>query len=180
MQELREYYEGVCRGRSAEAKEIDPASVVTAPWVRLKCQYGCAGYGRGYCCPPETPTPEKTREILARYRRAILFHYTAVKREGENRKKHQSEFFEDLVELEGEMFKAGFYKAFVMLSGPCTRCSPCAKLKGEPCHFGMQARPSMEACGIDVYETARISGFPIQPLRHKSDTQNIYCLMLVD
>jgi predicted metal-binding protein len=67
-----------------------------------------------------------------------------------------------------------------MLSGPCLKCKPCAKSKGELCTFGMEARPSMEACGIDVYETARINGFPIQPLRHKDETQNIHCLMLVD
>jgi hypothetical protein len=38
----------------------------------------------------------------------------------------------------------------------------------------------MESCGIDVYQTARNNGFPIQPLRHKGETQNLYCLMLVD
>lgn len=180
MKELRPYWERVCEGRPAEAKEVDPAKVITAPWVRLKCQYGCAGYGKGYCCPPDTPAPEQTKEILKHYQRAVLFHYPAAKREGENRRRRLSEFFDDLVELEGELFKEGFYKAFVMLSGPCTRCTPCAKTQGESCHFGMRARPSMEACGIDVYETARINGFPIQPLRNKDETQNIYCLMLVD
>lgn len=180
MKELSEYWETVCRGRPAEAKEIDPATVVTAPWVRLKCRYGCAGYGREYCCPPDTPTPEQTKAILEHYRRAVLFHYAAAKREGESRRKTLSKFFDDLVELEGELFKDGFYKAFVMLSGPCSKCDPCAKRKGEPCYFGTRARPSMEACGIDVYETARSNGFPIQPLRHKDESQNIYCLMLVD
>ena len=28
---------------AAETKAISPASVITAPWVRLKCQFGCAG-----------------------------------------------------------------------------------------------------------------------------------------
>jgi predicted metal-binding protein len=82
--------------------------------------------------------------------------------------------------MEGELFRDGFYKAFVMLSGPCSRCSPCAKSEGAPCHFGMRARPSMEACGIDVYRTAWNNGFPIKPLHSKDETQNIYCLMLAD
>ena len=180
LENLSRYWERVCNGKPAEAKEITPSSVITAPWVRLKCRYGCGRYGTGYCCPPDAPTPEETREILSNYNRAVLFHYEAAKREGEIRFKVLSDFFDDLVDLEGDLFKEGYYKAFVMISGPCTRCTPCAKAEGAPCHFGMRARPSMEACGIDVYQTARNNGFPIQPLRTKEETQNIYCLMLVD
>jgi len=177
---LGKYWKGVIKGRPAEAKVIEPGSVVTAPWVRLKCKYGCEMYGREYCCPPETPTPEQSREILSCYRRAILFHYQAAKREGENRTKARKAYLDALVELEGRMFKDGYYKAFVLLSGPCSLCAECAKSKNEPCHFGSRARPSMESCGIDVYQTAWNNGFPIQPLRHKGETQNLYCLMLVD
>jgi len=74
----------------------------------------------------------------------------------------------------------GYYKAFALLSGPCSLCAECAKSKNKPCGFGSRARPSMESCGIDVYQTAWNNGFPIQPLRHKGETQNLYCLMLVD
>jgi len=35
-----------------EAKIIDPKSVVVGDWVRLKCQYGCGGYGKNLTCPP--------------------------------------------------------------------------------------------------------------------------------
>lgn len=59
---------------ATHAKQIHPSSVVTAPWVRLKCQFGCPGYNKGYCCPPHTPTSEQTRAILDSYNRAILFH----------------------------------------------------------------------------------------------------------
>jgi len=85
-----------------------------------------------------------------------------------------------LTDLEGEMFKDGYYKAFVFLAGSCTLCKECAKLKGTPCAFGDRARPSMEGCGIDVYQTARNNGFFIETLREKTQTQNVYCLMLVD
>jgi predicted metal-binding protein len=178
--ELGKYWKRVIKGRPAEAKVIDPASVVTAPWVRLKCKYGCDMYGREYCCPPETPTPGQTREILDCYQRAILFHYQAARKEGVNRAKARRAFIDALVELEGEMFKDGYYKAFALLSGPCSLCAECAKSKNNPCNFGARARPSMESCGIDVYQTAWNNGFPIQPLRRKGETQNLYCLILVD
>jgi predicted metal-binding protein len=45
---------GIERG-ATHAKQISPVSVVTAPWVRLKCQFGSPSYGMGHCCPPGTP-----------------------------------------------------------------------------------------------------------------------------
>ena len=178
--DLQAYISSVTKRRPAEAKIIDPGSVVTAPWVRLKCKYGCEMYGREYCCPPETPTPEQTRGVLDGYQRGILFHYQAAKKKGGTRRKGRRDFLDAIVELEGEMFKEGYYKAFALLSGPCSLCVECAKSKNRPCNFGSRARPSMESCGIDVYQTAWSNGFPIQPLHHKGETQNLYCLMLVD
>jgi predicted metal-binding protein len=177
---LEIYWKRVIEGMSAEAKQIPPSSVITAPWVRLKCQYGCPSYDRGYCCPPETPTPEQTRKVLDSYNRSILFHFTTAKKPGQARGKLVRGFMEALVDLEGEMFKDGLYRAFVLLSGPCSLCEECGKLKGVPCRYGSRARPSMESVGIDVYRTAWNSGFPIAPLKEKKETQNLYCLMLAD
>ena len=162
----------------AGAKVVEPSSVATAAWVRLKCQFGCPGYDMSYCCPPRSPTPEETRKIIDCYQRAILFHIEAP--DSPERMNRTNELYRMLTKMEGELFKDGYYKAFIFLSGPCLLCPECAKLKGEPCNFGLQARPCMESCGIDVYETARNNGFPIEPLREMTDTQNLYCLMLVD
>jgi len=167
-----------------EAKPVNPGSVVTAEWVRWKCRFGCPVYGQGHCCPPETPTPDETRKLLDSYQRAILFHLKVPQSpEPEERKllgKTFRKIFRKLVKMEGELFKEGFYKAFLFLSGPCRLCKECGKLKGEPCQIMDQARPSMESCGIDVFQTARNNGFYIDTLRDKSETQNNYCLMLVD
>ena len=163
---------------ATHAKQIHPSSVVTEPWVRLKCQFGCPMYDRGHCCPPHTPTSEQTRKILDAYHRTILFHIEVPKIP--DRGKRFREFFAMLVDLEGEIFKDGYYKAFALLSGPCQICKDCTKPQGEPCTFGDKARPSMEGCGIDVYQTARNNGFFIETLRESSQTQNNYCLILVD
>ena len=163
---------------ATHARQIHPGSVVTAPWVRLKCQYGCPSYDRGYCCPPYTPTPEQTRAVLDSYHRALLFHLELPPAPG--RGKTLNKYFETLIDLEIEMFLDGYYKALIFLCGPCGHCKECAKVKGEPCNSRDRARPSMEACGIDVYQTAWNNGFFIKPVRDKSETANIYCLMLAD
>ncbi|MBM3155296.1 MAG: DUF2284 domain-containing protein [Chloroflexi bacterium] len=176
--DLEKYCKLAVEKGATHAKLIDPSSVVTAAWVRWKCQFGCPAYGQGYCCPPDTPTPERTRALIDCYHRAILFHLESPP--SPDRGKRFRKFQEMLVDLEGEMFKDGYYKAFLLSEGPCIICKECAKLKGEPCNFGYRARPSMEGCGIDVFQTARNNGFFIVPLRDKAETQNVYCLMLVD
>ena len=176
--DLRKYCASAAERGTTHAKQIHPSSVVTAPWVRLKCQSGCGNYDRSYCCPPETSTPENTRAILDTYQRAILFHKEAPRTP--DRGKQFKKYFDMLVDLEGEMFKDGHYKAFIYLAGPCMLCKECTKLQGDLCKFRNKARPSMEACGIDVYQTARNNGFFIETLREKTETQNTYCVLLVD
>jgi predicted metal-binding protein len=89
---------------------------MTAPWVRWKCQFGCPGYGRSYCCPADTPAPEVTRSTLDNYERAILFHLAAAKRQDGTRGRLLRNFMEALTDLESEMFKDGYYRAFVLFS----------------------------------------------------------------
>lgn len=174
--------EGYCSRAQAQgatgARVIAPESVVTAAWVRMKCQFGCPGYGKGYCCPPYTPTAEQTRAVLDCYTRAVLFHIQ-VPHMPEREKRYRA-FFEMLVDLEGAAYRDGYYKALVFLAGPCRLCKECSQVKGEPCRFLSRARPSMEACGIDVFQTARNNGFPIETLEERTETQNEYCLLLVD
>ena len=149
-----------------EAKLISPETVVTAMWVRLKCQYGCGGYGRRLTCPPYSPTPAQTRELLDGYERAILIH-------GSN----HTDMHEVVADLEREAFLAGFYKAFGLASGPCGLCDECNL---EFCEHPHRARPAMEACGIDVYATARGNSYPIEVLTKRGCQGNYYGLVLVE
>ena len=151
---------------AVEAKVVKASSVATAGWVRLKCQYGCGGYGSSLCCPPNTPTPEQTRKIIDGYETALLAHFsvngTATKA---------------MVTLERETFLQGYHKAFAFGAGPCLLCKSCHE---DGCKHPDRARPSMEACGIDVYATARGNGLPIQVVRDEESEQNYYGLLLVE
>jgi predicted metal-binding protein len=64
-------------------KVIDSRSIVTAEWVRMKCQFGCPSFGMGLCCPPHTPTPEVTRKVIDSYEKAILIHRRLKKGTGQ-------------------------------------------------------------------------------------------------
>lgn len=151
---------------AVDARVIDPASIITAAWVRLKCQFGCGGYNGGLCCPPYSPTPDETRKVIDCYNRAIIIH---CKANGDPKKIS--------VTLEREIFLAGFYKALALGDGPCRLCEKCNM---EKCIHPREARPSMEACGIDVYATARGNDLPIAVVTDRTCDQNYYGIILVD
>jgi predicted metal-binding protein len=176
--DLKKYCDYALQSGASSVIQIHPSSVVTAPWVRLKCQFGCGGYNYGYCCPPHTPTAEETRRILDCYDRALLFHLETSW--SKDRGKRYRNFLKILTDLEGDMFKDGYYKAFVFLAGPCNLCKECGKVTGTFCTHSDRARPSMESCGIDVFQTARNNGFHIETLREEREPRNNFCLMLVD
>ncbi len=151
---------------------IEPRSIVTAEWVRMKCQFGCPGYGVRLSCPPYSPTPEVTRRVVDSYEKAILFRQQLDKG-------RRSKVFNDLlVHLEIELFLEGYYKAWSMGAGPCRLCDECNV--GGLCRHGYEMRPSMEACGIDVFQTARGNGFPIEVVRNPVDMRDAYGVVLVE
>ncbi|HEY3277494.1 MAG TPA: DUF2284 domain-containing protein [Syntrophorhabdaceae bacterium] len=171
MTRLDAYMEQAIGKGAKEAKVINPSTVFTAPWVRMKCRFGCPMHGKGLCCPPFTPTWVETRAVLDSYEQAILLH-----RQGTSGL--DKAFNETLVDLERTLFLDGFYKALALGSGPCRICNECDPTGS--CKNPMKARPSMESCGIDVFRTARENGFPIQTVRVKGDEKNLYGLLLVE
>jgi predicted metal-binding protein len=148
------------------AKVIDAATVVTAPWVRYKCQYGCAKYGKSWRCPPNSPTHKQTREMLGCFNTGILFSCRDL-----------SIVTEMAVKTAREMFFDGYYKAIAFGSGPCEKCRECNE-KG--CIFPNDVVPAMEACGIDVFQTVQNNGYEIHTLRSKDETANYFGLILVE
>jgi len=76
MQALNVYCQQALEVGFDGGKIIDPRSITTAEWVRMKCQFGCSGFGMRLCCSPHTPTPETTRKVLDGYERAVLLHKT--------------------------------------------------------------------------------------------------------
>ena len=149
-----------------EVRAIDPVAVETGEWVRWKCQFGCGCYGSSRVCPPHSPTPGQTRALLDGYKLALLFE--APPREAKR----------IAVKLERHLFLEGFYKAFGLGEGPCSLCQTCAFDKG--CRHPDRARPAMEACGIDVFATARKHGFSINVVRTHQDPQHYFGLVLVE
>jgi len=169
--DLRRFCQLAVQFGASEAKPIRTESVVVKDWVRLKCQFGCDGYGKRLTCPPYSPTPEETRRVLKGYDRAILLRFEPKEPVYDQRDCHEA-----VTRLEREIFLSGYHGALGLVAGPCTYCEEC-NLK--TCLYPDLARPSMESCGIDVFSTARKAGFNLTVLRSRHEKPTYCSLLLV-
>ncbi|MCC9296090.1 DUF2284 domain-containing protein [Clostridium sp. MT-14] len=167
--DLKKYIEVAKELGAYDAKIIDTDTIETAAWTIMKCKFGCGNYNRSNCCPPKAPSYKETQQIIDCYDKAILIQC----------KMDLASTTKIAVEIEKNIFLSGYYKAFGFGAGPCKLCEECDM--GNCRHPG-EARPSMEACGIDVFATIKANGFPIGVLKNKErkDQLNCYGLVLIE
>ncbi|MHC1741606.1 MAG: DUF2284 domain-containing protein [Syntrophobacteraceae bacterium] len=137
------------------ARIIETRDMAIEPWVRLKCQFGCSGYGASLTCPPHSPDEATMKALLSRYTHGLLVQSSPPSKD----------FHERLLALERCLFLGGYPEALAFGAGPCPVCSDCPP--DGRCRFPDKARPSLESCGVDVYETARRAGLSLEPVTHR-------------
>jgi predicted metal-binding protein len=158
------------------ARAVPASYVQTAPWVRYKCRFGCSCYDRRHICPPRTPTPAQTAEMIKSYRTALLLAFDfkgASGHRARRRKMHRV-----LLALEREIFLDGYYRAQAFGAGPCNLCAECEL--SEPCKKPGEPRPSMEACGIDVFATMANAGCRLNVVRDENDAYKLCGMVLIE
>jgi predicted metal-binding protein len=160
----------------ARAEIIHTKNVVVENWVSLKCQYGCGVYGECLTCPPYSPTPDYTKKMIGEYSKGLLMQIENIS--PTNRPRLSSELRRIVADLEREIFLDGYHKAFGLAAGPCRLCKTC-DTKGH-CKYPYMARPSMEACGIDVYQTVRNCGFELQVVKAEDSPYAYVGLILIE
>ncbi|MEM2228112.1 MAG: DUF2284 domain-containing protein [Candidatus Bathyarchaeia archaeon] len=152
----------------SEAKLIKTSKIIVENWVNWKCRYGCPDYGKWLNCPPYTPTPKETKALLKEYKIALIFRFSDNK----------IKLYDVINKLERELFLQGYYKAFGFGGGHCPYCEKCL-LDVKQCKNLLLTRPSMEACGINVFETAKNAGFSIKILKDKNQKFYRFGLILI-
>ena len=183
-----------------EDLRLIPAEIiVVSDWVRMKCRYGCDNYGKHLGCPPFTPTPNETRAVISEYRYAALARFRvaadpkmAAKQSRRALSSSAVKVQKTMADLERTAFLAGFYKAFSLSAMPCALCETCVieemqkkdqaifPLDGIKCRNKDIMRPSMEACGIDVFKTLTNAGFKQEMLKSTRENAELYGLILLD
>ena len=160
-------------------KLIEPGRIVVAHWVRMKCVYGCASYGRSACCPPNVPSVPECRQFFDEYRAAAIFHFEKKVKNPKDRRPWGARINASLLKLEREVFLSGYPKAFLLFMDSCHLCGDCALARAE-CKQPKSARPAPEALAVDVFSTARRCGYPIEVLPDYSRAMNRYAFLLIE
>lgn len=148
-------------------KEIDPADIVTAPWAKDHCRFGCSTYGEK-CCPPLSPNYDATQTKIDEYKKALLIEGQPPTRD----------FQRMMLKVEKAAFQTGYYKAFIYWSGPCSLCTTCNP--PAPPKKCTATRPSMESAGIDVFATVRRQGYEMKTLKDKTEYAKYFGLLLLE
>jgi predicted metal-binding protein len=126
------------------AKVVLTQTISMAHWVKLHCQFGCPQYGKVLTCPPCTPDADEMFEVLTEYEKALLINA-------------DSDVQEIVVRLENSFKQKGYSKAFALGAQPCDLCNPCTI--NTHCQHPEKARPTLQACGIDVKSTVNNNGW---------------------
>ena len=155
---------------------IDTSSIVVEPWTRLKCQYGCPSYGKTLVCPPYTPKAEEFIGMVNSYKTAILFEISLASLEDD-----VGGISKISVDIENCCAHFGYYKAFGMGAGPCMVCNS----KGEECNlekckYPNEARPSGEACGVDIHKTIENNGYDVLGIDEENNSYFCYGIVLLE
>jgi len=172
---------------ATNAVSFSAKGVVVDERVRLKCRIPvCDDYGLNLMCPPNVMSVQEFREVLAKYNHAVLVQLEAripaemraeIAKADDVSALYNSRGFLDSYEkhfnpiklklhrivhkVEAHAFSRGYRFAVGFIGGSCKLCPECAAIDSHgSCRQPFRARPSMEAMGIDVYQTAQNAGLP--------------------
>ncbi len=190
--DLRDFTNLAIEYGANKATALRAEQVVVDERVTIKCRLPpCEWYGKNLMCPPYSPPAVEFREYLERYHHGVLFQVeVAVQEDLKRFVQGKDEWYSRLfrndafiqakektftpswqrlhgvsMKLEREAVKRGYYLSLGLAAGTCRLCDTCDT--SAPCKRPYEARPSMEACGIDVVRTAKNVGwklpFPADP-----------------
>mgnify|MGYP000663441219 CR=1 FL=1 len=141
-----------------EAYLLDVSDIPVESRTRLKCAYGCSGYGKRLSCPPHVMSVDEFRQILKEYSTAILlieeFDTSGVEDIIKAWSGIRKGSFRKMFDLEYYAFREGFTFAQLLRPGACNECEVC----GEKCMRPDRRRFPPEAVGINLEKVLSMAG----------------------
>ena len=144
------------------AAPIRGDQVVLEASFRSQCaQNSCGAYGKYWVCPPACGEIEDLMACVRSYDQAILYqsvgsYEDSFDFEGMTAARHAHSALSRRIEKElGGLLPP---ERLHLSVGGCDLCAACSYPEGRPCRHPEEALLSLEACGVDVYQTAKAAG----------------------
>jgi predicted metal-binding protein len=195
LSDLDKYRQEAIRLGMTDAKVITIDQIVVDTRVRGKCRIPmCMEYGVSANCPPHSPTPAQTQELIGNYQHGI-FMKKEVRPEGmagpdvaknliqgkfdPEQIKRMRAVMEIPAQIESMAFYDGYY--FALAYGGACKIIYCAGLEcqaikeGQHCRFPYRSRPSMESAGMDVFRMCAQVGWDIYQIGSQTPPETVPC-----
>lgn len=176
-QDLENYRQTAVELGAADAKIITTDKILIDERVRAKCFVpACGSLGKNAHCPPHALDLDFVRKVISNFQYAIFYMLKVPSIESagpDYRRKKLGEKpakknWEISSKIESKAFYDGYHLAVAFSGGPCEPylCGnqACDLLAGEGCRNPLQARPSMEAVGMDAFIMAANVGWEVYPI----------------
>lgn len=139
------------------AKLIKANDVVIDDRVRLKCQVPvCRDFNRHLMCPPHTIPVEHFKSLCAQYSAALLIQVKSIGCDEKSLVEAERKLHAIVNKTEGRALTNGSYLATGFIASSCKLCPECVGYhSNHPCRRPYEARPSIEAMGVDIFKTAQ-------------------------
>ena len=145
----------------AAAAVVDTSAIVFDPMFRPLCEENlCGQYGVNYACPPDCGTTEEMKAKILSHKKALVLQslcqvegYGDSEATKQGKKRHNTAS----IQLMKALRQAGC-DGFLVGSGGCSLCSPCAKQSGLGCRFPDLQYSCMSAYCIFVKKLADTCG----------------------
>ncbi|MBR5546974.1 MAG: DUF2284 domain-containing protein [Clostridia bacterium] len=143
---------------AAKAEIISVDQIITSAEFREACRKNlCGAWGRCWMCPPDVGDIEPLMAEIRKYKQALWYQTIGeledsfdIEGMGEAKKKHIKLSYQLEEELK-PMVGAHLH----LTCGGCGLCERCARIDNQPCRFPEKAMASLEAYGVDVYQTTK-------------------------
>jgi predicted metal-binding protein len=141
--------------------KFDVSKIVFEESLRTLCESNsCGKFGTNWGCPPGCGTPEDLKNQISEYQDGIILQkiYTLSDSfDFEGMQAGNDDFDQLFYQMLDFVDKENPKRYFAMKAGDCDICETCT-YPDSPCVHPNKAKPSLEACCIDVTSLCKVSG----------------------
>lgn len=142
-----------------KAAVLPAAQIALSETFRDLCRKNqCGVYGRCWTCPPDCGEIGELMNRVRTYSYALLYQSVGALEDSfdiEGMQEVKKQHVQTCQKLHTALLASDVKDFWHLGAGGCGICETCTKPSGAPCRHPDRALISMEACGVDVYNTVK-------------------------